>query len=232
MRRSSLGDSRSLRPRHTRRIDRASRARTWVWGVAAVLAAPGPLATAPSSPGLPASLVCPPGAYFENEPTCRDDYVDEWNSGCGGNPVVFGSIPGGAGPDDIVVMCGEYGGFRVDGGDSRDTDWLALDGELVHEDTRWCFSGEYEALIGYIDPAPCEDVSSFVDWQYVAPLETACFELPQGDLWLWIATSGFGPGAGECGGRWIVILEDYYAEPISVTPSSWGRVKAEYRPTR
>lgn len=69
-------------------------------------------------------IPCPPGGTPEGEPVCHDDYVDQFNSGCGGFPPVFWTLD--PSPDPIVI-CGESGTFSYSGGPYRDTDWYEID---------------------------------------------------------------------------------------------------------
>ena len=68
----------------------------------------------------PLSLVCPPGALIEGEPPCVDGYVDNFNSGCTGNPQIWQTINPQAG--GCAVMCGRSCASVLE----RDSDWFAL----------------------------------------------------------------------------------------------------------
>ncbi len=71
----------------------------------------------------PQPVVCPPGALIEGEPPCADGYIDEFNSGCGGDPMVWTPINPQAG--GCAVMCAKSCTFLSnEGWELRDTDWF------------------------------------------------------------------------------------------------------------
>lgn len=67
-------------------------------------------------------VVCPEGAWIENEPPCADGYVDGYNAGCGGMPETWQPLnPQTAG---CATMCGKSCTFVISGMYLRDTDWF------------------------------------------------------------------------------------------------------------
>jgi hypothetical protein len=62
---------------------------------------------------------CDSKAVPEGEPTCTDEYVDTYNSGCGAAPAaeLYQQI------NSTDVICGETGLFQRGGQGYRDTDW-------------------------------------------------------------------------------------------------------------
>jgi hypothetical protein len=175
-------------------------------------------------------VVCPPGAFLKGEDDCEDDTLDEYNGGCNSKPPVFSPIPCDV-QGDPVTVCGTYGGFTYFGSSYRDTDWYSI-WILAPSNITFCVEGEYDTTIGIIDglfgcPAP-----SFYDYAFAAPCEEVCLNttLPVGEWWFFVATSGFGPSAGECGGDYHATLSGAICGYVdSVEPASWGSIKNLYR---
>ncbi len=71
-------------------------------------------------PEPPEPCPCPAGAIAEGEPTCYDDYLDEYNGGINSEPCVFSSANIGD------VICGESGTYLFTGASYRDTDWYEI----------------------------------------------------------------------------------------------------------
>ena len=130
---------------------------------------------------------CPSNGMPEGEPVCEDDYVDNYNGGCGSNPVVF---------QDILcdeVICGESGTFYHGTSSYRDTDWFRV---VVDEATTltWSVCAEFQLLIVVIDGGS----ENCMDWEILgsstaAAEETATlsFDVGPGAYWLWVGPSVF-----------------------------------------
>jgi hypothetical protein len=131
---------------------------------------------------------CPPDGIPEGEPICYDGYEDQFNSGCGGDPVVFSYIDCGE------IICGTSGTFMYEGANYRDTDWYEL--VLPEASTVTCSAvGEFPVLLMLIDAqsGDCIDyiILGFDEAPPCSPA-TLVFEcLPPGLYWLWIAPSVF-----------------------------------------
>jgi hypothetical protein len=179
------------------------------------------------SENVPCIVDCPEGSVAEGEVDCFDGYVDNYNAGCNAVTPVFTAIPcdqfGG------VTVCGTYGGYfdPASGFDYRDTDWYTVDPVANNGSVVWCVTGEYVTLTGYLS-AVCPAVS-FIDSATPNPCDTACFNLPAGALYLFVATSSFGADAGACGGNYTMTLDGYSCGPISVEPASWSTIKSMHR---
>ncbi len=178
---------------------------------------------------VPCIIECPPGAVAEGEVDCFDGYQDPYNSGCNntvGAPV-FTAIP--CDPSGGVTVCGTYGGYFDPGSgfNYRDTDWYTLDPSANTGSTVWCVTGQYDSFVGYLDPT-CPAVA-FIESATPGPCDTTCFNLPAGELYLFVATAGFGAGSGACGGAYTMTLDGYACPPVSVEPASWGEIKAMHR---
>jgi len=177
----------------------------------------------------PCTVDCPPGAEFEGEPVCGDNYVDATNGGCNSQPPVFSPLV----CDEVgypSTVCGEYGGFSYFGLSYRDTDWYEFHFPFPSK-MAWCVFGEYDSLIGIIDGNGGCPVSSFYDYAFAEACTETCVvaELPAGTWWFFVATSGFGPSAGACGGEYIATWPGYDCPPVSVDAASWGNIKNLYR---
>jgi hypothetical protein len=87
--------------------------------------------------------------------------------------------------------------------------------------------GLYPSLFGYINAASGCDAPFFEDFLAVTPCEPAKFVLGA-HPWFFAATSGFGVGAGVCGGDYRITMDNYVCSPISVQETSWGEIKGKY----
>ena len=166
----------------------------------------------------PCEVVCPAGAFDEDEPDCYDGYVDETNSGCGGFPPVWQHT------GLNTHICGTSGNY--DGNTYRDMDWyeFTLDEDKTVEIT---VCAEFPVRFWLLDgTGGCEDYTVVLSDAVVAGyLLTTSADLGPGtwwfvvsvDGWLWI----------PCGSEYVASLfeEDY----SPVESSSWGTIKAIYR---
>jgi hypothetical protein len=177
---------------------------------------------------VPCVVPCPPGALAEGEVDCYDNYDDYYNGGCNSTPNVFTNIPcdaTGAG----VTVCGSYGVFNhYSGFTYRDTDWYHLDPLANNGTIVWCVTGEYETLSGYLNAALRCGAPVFMDYQVTNPCDTACFNLPVGDLWLFVSTADWDLVGMPCGGNYTMTLAGYDCPPVSVEPTNWSKIKADY----
>jgi hypothetical protein len=178
----------------------------------------------------PCIVNCPAGGVLEGEPDCANDTQDTYNGGCNSNPPVWTAIPCDQAPYNGTTMCGTYGGFTYFGLSYRDTDWYTV--TLTEASAiSWCVEGEYDSLIGIIDGNAGCPVTSFYDYNFGSPCASACVNanLPAGEWWFFVATSGFGSTAGPCGGNYNATLTGYNCPPVSVEAASWGSIKNLYR---
>jgi hypothetical protein len=182
------------------------------------------------SENVPCVVDCPPGALAEGEVDCYTDYDDVYNSGCNapGAPV-FSNIPCDATGGGVSV-CGTYGVFNhYSGFTYRDTDWYHLDPAANDGSIVWCVTGQYSTLTGYLNAAAGCAAPAFIESAVTNPCDTACFNLPAGDLWLFVSTSAWDLLAMPCAGDYVMTLDGYNCPPVSVEPSSWSKIKADYR---
>ena len=179
---------------------------------------------------VPCIVDCPPGSVAEGEVDCFTDYNDTYNAGCNVVPNVFTNVPCDADGGGVTV-CGTYGGYfhPSSGFDYRDTDWYHVDPAANDGGVVWCVTGEYETLSGYIDATLGCGAPVFVEAFVNDGCVTQCFNLPAGDLWLFVGTASFGEEAGACGGAYTMTLDNYDCPPVSVEAATWGTVKSQFR---
>lgn len=176
---------------------------------------------------VPCVVDCPPGSTLEGEPDCGTNYNDAYNGGCNSSPNVFTNVP--CGPNGAVTVCGRYGGFLFNGLSYRDTDWYQLDPDAVGPDgVTVCVTGAYDTLSGYLNANLGCGAPAFVDALITGPCDTACYNIPAGNWWVFVATSGFGPLL-PCGGEYTITIDGYDCPPVSVENASWGEIKALHR---
>jgi hypothetical protein len=165
----------------------------------------------------PCDVVCPSGAFDENEPDCYDGYVDETNSGCGW-PYVF-QYPG-----VNTYICGASGNHSDN--TVRDMDWF----EIVLDEPKtieYCICADFLARIWiFTAPDDCYDYYMF-DTEAAEPGLRACMEheLEAGTWYFIVSTDGW--INVPCGSEYVAsIFEEGYS-PVDAV--SWGVVKARYR---
>jgi len=164
---------------------------------------------------VPCDVVCPPGAMMENEPTCYDGYIDNYNGGCNSSPYIW---------QDITCntwVCGTSGVY--DANYNRDTDWYRVQ---VSEGTlTWKVVAEFPLLIFLIDAGSenCSDYS-ILNYTTAAKCDTAVLSqyVPAGVYWLWVGPSDW--GNYPCGVEYVGIVECVGLGPqISVSPTSFNQ---------
>ncbi len=177
---------------------------------------------------VPCIIDCPPGALAEGEADCANDVLDFYNAGCNSTPPSFTDLP--CTPSGTVTVCGTYGGFTYTGLSYRDTDWYQINLSAPTNIT-WCVAGEYDTLLGIIDGTAGCPVTAFLTSTTTTPCTPGCVNavIGPGTYWLFVATSGFGPAAGACGGDYTATLSGYQCGPVSVETKNWGEIKNDYR---
>lgn len=176
-------------------------------------------------------LHCPLSAIEEGEEPCYDGYVDQFNGGCGSNPVVFSELgPSG----DPIVVCGESGNF--DGNMSRDTDWYMLHPNCLETVITACVTAEFDVLMGFIDfREGCYGVSGFESFVQAPACQEACLKdtLPVGHWILWVSTDDW--SNVPCGYGYELRIDGYELctgvddSGLSAFETSWGTIKGRYR---
>ncbi|MEZ5063588.1 MAG: hypothetical protein R3B81_02585 [bacterium] len=173
---------------------------------------------------VPCIVDCPVGGVAEGEVDCFDDYNDVTNGGCNSTPNVFSTIP--CDPGAGLTVCGTYGGFfhSPSGFNYRDTDWYEISEN--NAGVTVCVTGEYDTLTGYL-AADCS-APAFVESAVIGGCDVACFNIPAGNYWVFVATSGFGSVSGACGGNYNIAVEGNLCT-VGVEATSWSKIKADHR---
>ena len=165
----------------------------------------------------PCDVLCPSGAFDENEPDCYDGYIDETNTGCGW-PYVF-QYPG-----LNTFICGASGNFNDN--TIRDMDWF----EIVLEETKtveFCVCADFYARIWiFTTPDDCYDYYMFDTVAGEANFRHCMeHELGPGTWYFIVSTDGW--IGVPCGSEYVAsIFEEGYSPVERMT---WGTVKAMYR---
>jgi len=175
---------------------------------------------------VPCTVECPPGAIAEGEPDCGPNYVDSTNGGCNSTPNVFTNLPCAG---TSLTVCGTYGGFTYNGLNYRDTDWYIINvptGGFAN--VTMCIEGELPVVLGYIDLRFGCPVTSFVTYTVLEDCQYGCINaaLPAGDACVWVGTNGFGPDFA-CGSDYVLTIDGLDC-PVSIEPTTWGKIKAQF----
>jgi hypothetical protein len=120
----------------------------------------------------------------EGEPICGPNYVDDYNSGCGFDPIIFQPIACGE------TICGGSGTYQFDGSNYRDTDWFDYVATIPILYT-WEVTATFPLLIFVFEP-PCPGTilgSAVVPPCAEASITTDC--LDPGTYWFWVGPSVF-----------------------------------------
>jgi hypothetical protein len=167
---------------------------------------------------VPCDVVCPPEGIPEGEPTCYDDYVDNYNGGCNSSPYIWQNI------NCNTTICGTSGTYLFTGLQYRDTDWFRVeagDGDLTFKAV-----AEFPLQTILID-AGSEDCVDYtvLDYRQVNMCDTATISMyvSAGVYWLWVGPSVF--TGYPCGLEYVMQVEcTGFGPQISVTPSGFNPV--------
>jgi hypothetical protein len=126
---------------------------------------------------------CAPWAFLEGEPTCHDDYDDQYNGGCNSSPHVFQEILAGD------TVCGESGTYELTRELWSDTDWYELQITEM-SDITWEGVAEFPLyLIIWDGNQGCDGMYS-LGWratnEVCEPLTVTAHDVPPGTYWLWV----------------------------------------------
>ena len=166
------------------------------------------------SAGLSLNLVCQPYWPIEGEPTCMNEYNDQYNGGCNSTPYVYQPIP--IDPvgtcDNVFTVCGESGTFMYGGYNYRDTDWFEFYTGTHTEITFSCV-GDFPMMIAILDgnpspgPDPCNDGDLIIDMIDVGPGDVATLSgsVEEGTYWLWVGPSVF--EGVQCGSPYVMAVQ-------------------------
>ena len=165
----------------------------------------------------------------EGEPTCYDEYVDNFNGGCNSEPHIFQPLPIG----EVTTICGESGVYSYDGSTYRDTDWYLISpyhypcGDVPISIT---VEAEFGVLFGFVEGVQYCTAPAFISYA-TAPecTPTTLTEyLPCVPIAIFVSTDCWDP-AYTCGLEYSLTTEGYCCGFTPVESVSWGKVKALYR---
>jgi hypothetical protein len=173
----------------------------------------------------PCDVIC--SGIPEGEPTCYDDYVDNYNGGCNSSGWSWSYIPVSPGP-----VCGESGVYDFGGSTYRDTDWYLISpyvypcGDVPISIT---VEAEFGVLFGFVEGVPDCTAPAFYSYTTAAECTpiTLTEYLPCVPIAIFVAPSSWDP-AYTCGLEYSLTVEGY-GDPTLVESMSWGRVKSLYR---
>ncbi len=176
---------------------------------------------------VPCDVICV--GVPEGEPTCYDDYVDNYNGGCNSEGWAWSSIP--VSPDPSVV-CGESGVYAFGGSTYRDTDWYLISpyvypcGDVPISIT---VEAEFGVIFGFVEGVPECIAPAFYSYTTAAECTptTLTEYLPCVPIAIFVSTDSWDP-AYTCGLEYSLTVEGY-GDPTPVENMSWGRVKSLYR---
>ncbi len=165
----------------------------------------------------PPPFFCPPDSQIEGEPRCGPDYVDNYNGGCGSNPIIFTDVACGS-------ICGEMGTFMFEGMNYRDTDWYRLTvgpGAFTYNG-----SGEIPPLRRFVLTPECPPAILATTNIDHSPLP---FTGP-GSFYFFASSDVF--TGIPCGTRYAITFEGPGIPPCgstAVESRTWGGIKSAYR---
>lgn len=171
----------------------------------------------------PCVIECPPNSMPEGEPPLVENYVDEYNSGCGGVPPVWQQLPGNA--TGQLDFCGRSGTYLYYGSAYRDTDWFTC--IAAGTSITASITPEYESYLFQLstDCATVEVLENVL----AQPCETETISfatVPGEEVWLWVGPSAFS-GLPEY--TYLLEVDGIDSGATAVEGSTWGAVKAQYR---
>lgn len=161
-------------------------------------------------------VICPPGAFDEEEPDCYDGYEDETNGGC--------SVLAWSYTELNTFICGTSGNYNDN--TFRDMDWF----EVTLEEPKvvnWCICAEFPSRLWILDGREgCAGMYTMATVAGTPDFWTcATVELEPGTYWFLVSTDGW---LGiPCGTEYVATLFEEGYSPVE--EASWGTVKAKYR---
>ncbi len=174
-------------------------------------------------PPPPCELECPAGAQLEGEPPLEDDYVDNWNGGCGSDPVAFQWI-------DCSQVCGVCGWYLFDGSNYRDTDWY--DCSAAGTEITWTCDAESETTFFHLGFVDCYDVTLLESMTSDGcdPVTMTITTTPGELVHLFVSSANFtNPGdVPEDEYDYVMSLEGI-VNTSAIENQTWGGVKNLYR---
>ena len=173
---------------------------------------------------IPCDVICV--GVPEGEPTCYDEYDDQYNGGCNSSPNVFQIQPVGD-----TTICGETGVFAYGGSTYRDTDWYQIypcGGAPISITVE----GETGVLFGFVEGIADCAAPAFYDYTTAAAYTptTLTAYLPYGPFAIFVSTDAWDP-AYLCGSEYSLTISGYteHCDPTPVEAATWTTIKSLYR---
>ncbi len=179
----------------------------------------------------PCSLACPDGGVPEGEPPLVPNYHDDWNGGCQSMPnYPFQAI--GADVDGRRIFCGVSGWYPIQGGHSRDQDYLILQMGPAGA-IEITVDAESPIYIFELGPQDCSSIGVLQQATGGPCLEAAMTITgydPGAPVWFWAAPTVFWPPSGDVYMfDYVLWLDGLDPGPIATEPATWGTVKALFK---
>jgi hypothetical protein len=155
---------------------------------------------------VPCDVICV--GVPEGEPTCYDDYVDNYNGGCNSDPNIFSIQPLGN-----TTVCGESGVYSFGTSTYRDTDWYLLSpyfypcGDVPVSIT---VEAEFGVIFGFVEGVPECIAPAFYSYTTAAECTptTLTEYLPCVPIAIFVSTDSWDP-AYSCGLEYSLTVEGY-----------------------
>jgi hypothetical protein len=161
----------------------------------------------------------------EGEPPLVDNYVDEYNGGCGSHPPIWQTLIGD--PEGQLEFCGHSGTYLYNGANYRDTDWFIVN--AGGSSLTASITPEYATYLFQLTVDPTCVTIDVLQHTPVQPRQTDTLEIatePGEEVWLWVGPSPFS-GLPEY--LYLLNLQGLEAAYTPVEAGSWGYIKSLYR---
>ncbi len=172
----------------------------------------------------PWPLECPDGAQLEGEPPLEDEYVDNWNGGCGSTPPAFTYI-------DCSGYCAVGGWYLFGGSNYRDTD--CHEATAAGTSITWTVDAQSEVLLYQLDWSDCANIILVDGPWYAGPNSPTVITLntsPGAVVCLFTASTVFtNPGGFPDSMFDYVYLLEGIVNTSATEMQTWSGVKSMYR---
>lgn len=170
----------------------------------------------------PCVVDCPAGALIEGEPTCQDNYVDNYDGGCNGSGWIEIQAQNGT---TCGTLCGKSCTYLYNGLSYRDTDWyaaLSLGGS-VNATVTAAFPVQFIFIYG----PDCNALQyNYVQAGACSPASLSYNIAAGGEFWLWVGASVF---TGVPESNYVLEACNIVGGGVPTVTTSWGALKNEYK---
>lgn len=173
----------------------------------------------------PCILERPDGGLIEGEPPCREEYVDEHNSGCDWPNSGWMLIEAHDG--NCATQCGESCTYLSNGGSYRDTDWYAM--TAVGGDVTATCTAEFPLMfiMFYVIDHDCSAYEYTLDTSGLCEPVTPSSNFAAGqELWLFVCTSVF---SGVPPSAYLIDVCGIESSLTQVSQSTWRGLKDQIK---